>query len=76
MMKKKLVFGGLIITALAMACNNSGESSSSADTASIKTDSSISSAGSDTGMSKKQPQILRQFQKLILNLCSLQRMPE
>jgi putative membrane protein len=48
-MKTKLFFGGLVIAALATACNNSGSSSNSTnDSAAVKTDSGSSMNAADT----------------------------
>lgn len=47
-MKTKIFFGGLVIAALATACNNSGSGSSTNDTATTKTDSGSSMNGVDT----------------------------
>jgi putative membrane protein len=47
-MKKKILFGSLVIAALITACNNSGSGSSTTDSASVKTDSGSSMTGVDT----------------------------
>jgi putative membrane protein len=53
-MKKKLIFESLIVASLAVACNSSGNGSSSTDSSAVKTDSGTSSMGADTGSSTKK----------------------
>ena len=48
-MKKKIFFSGLIFTALCIGCNSSGDSSTSSDSASVKSDNTT--ATTDTGAS-------------------------
>jgi len=58
-MKKKILFPGLIFTALCIGCNNSGSSGTSSDSTSVKGDSAA--AKTDTGSSatiEKNPSTL------------------